>query len=297
MEDELSKPQAETKISFMTDIEPSEVRKQLEEQVEKKKIILKETELEKAQREFDKAEAKLRKARMDTEEFENFKEDELNRSNPDEDAEIVNIPQEIQVSKIEEKPENAEYLSFEELKQRVQKTKIQNETMLTEEEIVKLKKMLKGTEQKNDDVLNAEEMEKLQKLMQSTTKGAYISPTIAKMMPTYNIVASQKDIEKVLETAKEGTVIKDEVPQEIKGGEIPKGARILLDLEPEFLKAKKRCPKCNAKTKIKSKIINKEEGKFAKIKIRCKNTKRKWYWLWLKKPRCDYFEEYNERID
>lgn len=335
MDEELSKPQIEqgdTKISFMTEIEPSEMKKQLEEQVEKKvaklgksKVALDMAEkmvvvaiagkekqgmfdlgiqmakFVEAQKELDRAEAKFRSAKLDLEEFEEFQEDELNRCNPDEDAEIIPIDS----SDLKEHDKDCglcnpdgegDYVTIEELQERMGIVKNKDD-MLSREEIVKLKRML----QQDDEILNAEDMEKLQNMIGSPTKEASTSPTIARMMPTNSIVASQKDIiEKVVVLEKDGVIVKeDEVfSQETKGGEgIPKGERIRLMIEPEFLKAKKRCPKCNAKTKIKSKVINKVEGKFANIKIRCKNTKRKWYWLWLKKPRCDYLEEYNERID
>jgi hypothetical protein len=363
MDDELSKPQikeGDTKISFMAEVEPSEVKEQMEEQIEKKvaklgksRVALKMAdkimavggeekqgmssvgiqmaqfieEVEKAQKEFDRAEVKLRFAKMDKEEFEQFQEDELNRCNPDDEYKIncAYCGKEVDGSyvdsgnsycnptcatndfkkRLKEHDKNCglcnpdgeipkeDYLTLEQLQKRMGRIK-DEDYMLSDEEIKKLKQILDA--QKDTDVLTAQEMEKLKSMLGSPIKEASTSPTIAKLMPTNSIVAPQEEIAKVLEKAKEGTVIKeDELPQEIKE-RVEK--KIKLDEKTVLNDAtEERCPKCKGKLKKKGHIAQTDEGKFASLELRCENSKRKWYWLWLRKPRCDYFDGFIQRID
>lgn len=257
MKNNLTKPVGEV-ISFMSDVEPSEYKRQLEEQEEESfGDKLEEQELQ---------------------DWQEFKKSQQNKR---------------RIKKEGVTPKE-QYITLEELQER-RGIKKKERDILTEEEIVKLKMMLKH--QAGNDFLDAGEMEKLQKMIGSTTKGAFTSPTIARMMPSRDIIASQKEFLKGAEQA--DAIAEDEFAQETREAEIGTtvGSKIILNAKNEFMNAKKRCPKCNKKTKMKQKVLNTNEGKFVKLTIRCRNNGRKWYWLWLRKPKCDYYEEIKDRID
>jgi hypothetical protein len=209
---------------------------------QKKKMKKSQEEILTAQKEFDRAEAKLRMAKIDAE----YEPDE---ETPVMEEKIKGLKEKVADNEPPLKEEN--YLTIEQLAER--------------KELIKQKDQeIEEAKMRRDDMLQEEDMKKLSQIL---GKEPSTSPTIAEReasndiaSPPQRLVASQEEILKSIGK---------------------RGDRMIILKDETKLTEERECPLCKGKLIKKNKVMNTGNGIFTVERTICSNS-RKGFKFWKK---------------